>query len=291
MIYWSMVSRPCTGTGSGARGRIVTDETGTDPGREWDARTYHRVANPHVTWGQRVLARLPLRGDETVLYAGCGTGRLTAELLERLPRGRVVAVDRSANMLETARAHLSPRFGDRVAFVQADLQNLRLENPVDHIFSTAAFHWVPDHPRLFGGLFQALVPGGWLVAQCGGGPNIARLRERAGALMAAPPFTPFFRDWPGPWTFADDTTTAERLRAAGFVAVETGLEVAPTVLPNATEYKDFLASVVFGAHLDRLPDPDLRERFVATLTDQAAGDDPPFALDYWRLNLQGQRPA
>ncbi len=269
----------------------MADERRQDPGREWDARTYHRVATPHVTWGQRVLARLPLRGDETVLDAGCGTGRLTAELLERLPQGRVVAVDRSANMLEAARAHLSPRLGERVTFLQADLQDLRLDDPVDHIFSTAAFHWVADHPRLFAGLLRALVPGGWLVAQCGGGPNIARLRERADALLAASPFASFIAGWPGPWTFADAPTTAERLRAAGFVAVETGLEAAPTVLPNATEYRDFLASVVFGAHLDRLRDPELKERFVAVLTDQAANDDPPFALDYWRLNLQGQRPA
>ncbi len=270
---------------------MVTDDALNEPGREWDAATYHRVANQHVTWGQRVLARLPLRGDETVLDAGCGTGRLTAELLERLPRGRVVAVDRSANMLETARAHLSPRFGDRVAFMRADLQDLRLNAPVDHVFSTAAFHWVLDHPRLFAGLFRALGPGGWLVAQCGGGPNIARLRKRADDLMTAPPFAPFFAGWPGPWTFADAPTTAERLRTVGFVAVETGLEATPTVLPNATEYQDFLASVVFGAHLDRIPDPELKERFVTILTNQAAGDDPPFALDYWRLNLQGQRPA
>lgn len=269
----------------------MADEPASNSGREWDATTYHRVANPHVTWGQRVLARLPLQGDETVMDAGCGTGRLTAELLERLPRGRVVAVDRSANMLETARAHLSPHFDDRITFVQADLQDLRLDDPVDHIFSTAAFHWVPDHSRLFAGLFQALVPGGWLVAQCGGGPNILRLRERADALMATPPFAAAFAGWPGPWTFADAETTAKRLRAAGFVAVETGLEEAPTVLPNATEYKDFLASVIFGTHLDRLPDPNLRDRFVTALTDQATADDPPFTLDYWRLNLQGQRPA
>ncbi len=108
---------------------------------EWDADTYHQLADPHVTWGRRVLARLPLRGDETVLDAGCGTGRLTAELLEFLPRGRVVAVDASAEMLRVAREHLAPRFGDRVAFVRADLQTLILPNPVDAVFSTATFHW------------------------------------------------------------------------------------------------------------------------------------------------------
>ncbi len=141
--------------------------------RDWDAATYHRISEPQVTWGRRVLDRLPLRGDETVLDAGCGTGRLTAELLERLPRGRVLALDNSPAMLAAAREYLAPRFGDRVSFVLADLQELAdrpLPEPVDAIFSTAAFHWVLDHPRLFRGLYRALRPGGRLVAQCGGGP-------------------------------------------------------------------------------------------------------------------------
>jgi trans-aconitate 2-methyltransferase len=262
-------------------------------GAEWNAAVYHRVAEPQQTWGAKVLARLPLRGDETVLDAGCGTGRLTAELLERLPRGRVIAFDRSQNMLAKAREHLTPRYGDRVRFVQGDLQTIGpdpIGQTVDVIFSTATFHWIPDHSILFAGLFALLNPGGWLVAQCGGGPNIAALRRRAAALMASPPYAPFFAGWPGPWHFADDLATAERLRAAGFVDVETDLEEAPTVLPDTATYHEFLTNVIFGAHLARLPDDALRRAFVDALTDQAATDDPPFALDYWRLNLRGRKP-
>ena len=256
---------------------------------EWDAPTYHRVATPHVGWGSRVLDRLPLRGDETVVDAGCGSGRLTALLLERLPRGRVIAIDASANMLAEAAAHLTPRFGHRVAFLQTDLQTLALPAPVDAVFSTATFHWIPDHPRLFRHLAAALVPGGRLVAQCGGGPNIATLRQRAAALMASPPFAPAFAGWDGPWTFPDPATTAAHLAAAGFVAIETGLEPAPTVHPDAAAYRDFLTAVVFGSHLARLPDDSSRTAFIAALTAQAAADDPPFTIDYWRLNLTAQR--
>ena len=62
-------------------------------------------------WGSDVLERLPLRGDETVLDAGCGTGQITERLVERLPRGRVVALDGSPAMVEAARGRLA-RFGD-----------------------------------------------------------------------------------------------------------------------------------------------------------------------------------
>lgn len=269
----------------------------TDPGgdggpssvREWDAETYHQVSDPHVAWGKSVLARLPLRGDETVVDAGCGSGRLTALLLERLPRGRVIAVDASANMLRQAAAQLAPRFGDRVAFLRADLPTVSLADPVDAWFSTATFHWIADHPRLFRRIAATLRPGGRLVAQCGGGPNLARLLRRLADLAATPAYAPSFGDWPGPWEFADPATTADRLCAAGFGEVSTGLEAAPTVLADAAAYRAFLRTVVLGAHLARLPDDPTRDALLAGLTDRAAADDPPFALDYWRLNLEARR--
>ncbi len=266
-----------------------------DVGQEWDAGRYHRVANAHVDWGRVVLDRLPLRGDETVIDAGCGTGRLTELLLERLPAGRVLAIDRSANMLARAEAHLRPRFGDRVRFLRADLQSLELDldldAAVDAVFSTATFHWLPDHPRLFAGLFRVLRPGGRLVAQCGGGPNIARLRERLRPLMRREPFAPSFAGWDGPWTFADAAETAERLRTAGFQDVATEVIPALTTLPDVARYREFVATVVLGAHLDRLPNDAMRSRFVDALVEPASDDEPPFSLDYWRLNLEGRRPA
>jgi trans-aconitate methyltransferase len=257
---------------------------------EWDATTYHRIATPQFTWGQKVLERLALRGDETAIDAGCGSGRLTALLLERLPHGRVIAVDRSENMLQAARAYLEPRFGERVSFLRSDLEALLLDAVADLIFSTATLHWIPDHPTLFRSLYRALKPGGRLVAQCGGGPNLAHLLSHAATLMATAPYDQFFADWSGPWEFADAATTAERLRTAGFIDVETSLEPAPTLLPGADDYRAFLTTAIFRLHLERLPDEQLRATFLDTLTTQAAHDDPPFSLDYWRLNLRGTRP-
>ena len=262
-------------------------------GVEWNAATYQRVAQPQTTWGTQVLARLTLRGDETVLDAGCGTGALTAEILEQLPNGRVIAFDRSHNMLDRARDLLEPRFGDRVRYLQGDLQTIGLAitgEPVDVVFSAATFHWIPDHPRLFAGLFDVLKHGGRLEAQSGGGPNLAALLSRAETVMHSPDFAPFFAGWPGPWHFADDLTTATRLQDAGFVDVTTGLEDKPTVLADAATYHDFLRDVIFGVHVARFPSDELRERFISILTDAAATDEPPYALDYWRLNMSARKP-
>lgn len=257
---------------------------------EWDATSYHRLSIPQFSWGIQVLERLHLKGDETVMDAGCGTGRVTAGLLERLPRGRVVAVDLSQNMLEEARSHLVPRFHRQVGLVRADLAQLPFSESFDGVFSTAAFHWVPDHPRLFNSLKRSLKPGGWLIAQCGGGPNIARLLRRASVLMATEPYATYFSGWKDTKEFADAETTTERLLAAGFIDIHTSLEPAPTVLAGADEFHEFVTSVNLRAHLARLPKGSLRTGFVDALTEQAEMDDPPFMLDYCRLNIQARRP-
>jgi len=257
--------------------------------REWNSSVYHRLSGPQVSWGKKVLSRLKLRGDEVVLDAGCGTGRLTADLLAALPRGRVVGVDLSGNMLRDARQHLA-QFAPRVTLVSCDLLHLPFVRAFDGIVSTAAFHWVLDHDQLFLNLRRALVPGGWLEAQCGGGPNLVQLRQRIDALAAAPSFAPFFAGFREPWLFQYAQGAAETLRRAGFVDVETSIEPAPTVLDSASQYTEFVRNIIVRRHLENLPTEALRAQFMARLTEQTAQDDPPFALDYWRLNLCGRVP-
>lgn len=258
-----------------------------DSTREWNSQVYHRLSAPQVSWGKKVLARLRLRGDELILDAGCGTGRLTAELLESLPRGRVVGVDLSQNMLRSASEHLAS-VADRLRLVACDLLHLPFERGFDAIVSTAAFHWVMDHDRLFHNLHRALIPGGWLEAQCGGGPNLANLRNRANELVSAPFFAKFFAGFREPWLYQDAEPAAGALRRAGFVDVETSIEPAPTLLDNADQYSEYVRNIIFRRHLENIPDESGRAKFIQALTEQAANDDPPFLLDYWRLNLRGR---
>lgn len=258
--------------------------------KEWDASSYHKVSGPQTEWGRRVLSRLALRGDERVIDAGCGTGRLTGELLARLPRGRLVAIDRSWNMLITARANLRPDFGGRVSFARVELPLMPFSGWADLVFSTATFHWMRDHETLFTNVWQALRPGGRLFAQCGGGPNLGRAHALAELVMHRQPFAKYFADWPGIWEFATPDVTARRLAAAGFVNVVTSLEAAPTTLADEASYREFVTTVIYNPHLERISDPALRARFIDEITQMSARESPPFTLDYWRLNLEGRRP-
>ena len=243
--------------------------------REWDARTYDRVADPQARWGREVLARLPLAGDERVLDAGCGTGRVTELLAARLPRGRIVALDASASMIDTARQRLAP-FGDRVEFVVADLgRPLPLAEPVDAILSTATFHWVPDHDALFANLAAVLRPGGWLVAQCGGIGNIASIRRVLAGVGDG---------WAGSTYYASPLDTARRLDAAGFVGIECWLHDEPTRFEPGEPFETFLRTVILGAHLERLAE-DARDPFVRAVVERL----PEPVIDYVRLNIVARR--
>ena len=258
---------------------------------EWNSRAYARLSNPMQTWGEAVVAELPLRGDETALDLGCGDGRLTQFLVRRLPHGHVIAVDRSANMLNAARQRLTPEFDGRVSYVQKSLELIDYSGEIDLAFSNAAFHWIKDHPRLFSAIYKALKPGGLLIAQCGGGPNFARIRERLSRLMRSRPYQQYFGEWTGPWEFASPELTAQRLREAGFVEVETSTFEAPVQLGSREETYDYFEHVILGSHLERIPDPKLKAQFVEAMTEQSAADTPPYCQDYWRLNLRARRPS
>jgi trans-aconitate 2-methyltransferase len=244
------------------------------PVREWDGTSYDRISGTMEALGLDVLDRLTLQGDEVVLDAGCGSGRITQALIERLPRGRVIAVDESASMIDAARRRLGPDADLRVA----DLLELELDDPVDAILSTATFHWIADHDRLFARLHAALRTGGRLVAQCGGEGNIDILRAKAREVLAHEPYAHHFRDWRAPWNYAAPEPTRERLLGAGFTSAECWLTPAAR---QPEEPREFLSTIVLGPHVQQLP-ADLREPFMDEVL-ALAGE--PVVVDYVRLNI------
>ena len=248
--------------------------------REWDAETYDAVSDPQFQWGMEVLERLQLRGDERVVDAGCGSGRVTEQLLERLPDGCMTAVDGSEAMIAKA----SERLGERADYLVADLSELSLPEPVDLIFSTATFHWIVDHDRLFARLRENLVPGGRLVAQCGGAGNVAGHAEAIATVAIRPEYLPHFEGMTAMWNFAEPEPTEERLRGAGFAEVRCWLEPKPYEPVDALR---FTMTVTLGPHLARLPE-ELRQPFAE---DVLALCEQPLTLDYVRLNIEARVPA
>jgi len=248
---------------------------------DWDAVTYDRVAEVQEEWGREVLARLDLRGDETVLDAGCGSGRVTKLLLERLPEGRVIGVDAAPSMIAKAREAIGR--DERVELEVRDLLDLEFDRDVDAIFSNATFHWILDHNRLFARLFAALRPGGALEAQCGGQDNVAEFVRAIESAEGDERFSQYLRGIPATYNFASVGDTQARLARAGF-------DAKPVWLDNRSyapsEPAPFVRASGLAQQLERLPE-HLHDEFV----DAVLGSMPrPLVLDYVRLNISARRP-
>jgi trans-aconitate 2-methyltransferase len=256
--------------------------------REWDAGEYEQLSAPQTRWGLEVLERLGARGDEAAIDAGCGTGRVTELLLARLPEGSVLAVDGSQAMVEAARRRFAGE--SRVRVERQDLLSLEVEEPVDLIFSTATFHWIAAHDRLFRRLAGALKPGGRLVAQCGGEGNIARATRATQETIEEERFRGYFEGWQDDKYYADPQTTARRLGAAEFEEIETWLHDEVAAFGSVDELARFLGAVVLGGHLERLPEEE-RGPFAAAVAEKVTAADGRPALDYVRLNIMARRSA
>ena len=245
--------------------------------REWDGDTYDRISRPMEQMGLAVLERLELRGAERVIDAGCGSGRITQALLERLPRGQVIGIDGAPSMIEAARARLGDRPNLRLEV--GDLCELEpIPGGVDAIFSSATFHWIADHETLFARLRATLGEGGRLVAQCGGEGNIDVIHAAAAEVGNAEPFAPYFRDWQGPWHFAGPRETERLLAAAGFRAARCWLTDWPVTPDDPAVW---LRTIILGAHLERLPHR-LRSPYAAAVLDLLPR---PVVVPYVRLNI------
>jgi trans-aconitate 2-methyltransferase len=243
--------------------------------RDWDAGTYDRVADPMTRWGIDVLGRLPLEGDERVVDAGCGTGRVTEKLAERLPHGRVIALDGSPAMIDSARDRLA-RFGDRVEYLVADLgRSLPIDGLVDAVLSTATFHWVPDHDALFRNLARVTRPGGRLVAQCGGFGNIGRVKRAVSSIGDG---------WLGPAHYETAEDTQRRLAAAGYEDIACWLTQEPTRFEPGEPFEAYLRTVALGPQVERLPENE-RDAYVHEVAERIG--EP--LVDYVRLNITARR--
>jgi len=191
----------------------------------------------------------------------------------------VIAVDGSAAMV----AEAGKRLPDSVDVQEQDLLELTVEEPVDAIVSTATFHWIGDHDRLFERLKATLKPGGRLVAQCGGAGNVAAVKQAGFELSTREPFAEHLDGWPGDWNFQSPQATEERLTRLGYTGVWTW---ETRVAVDVDDVAGYLGAICLGSFLERLPE-DLHEPFVDAAVHQLGA---PLAIDYVRLNILARAP-
>ncbi len=256
----------------------------------WNAEVYDRIGTPMRRWAQQVIDDLALTGDETVLDAGCGSGSVTFDLLERLPRGKIYAVDSSPQMIEKLARTIEERGETRIIPIHADLTDFTLPERVDVVFSNAVLHWIPDDDALFSCLFRAAKPGARFRAQCGG-DNIARLMTAVKTVKQRQPFASHLADTRDGRTYRSPERAKAAMERCGWTDVRASVFESPVVFEHQDDAVLYLHTIILQDHAARLPaeQQDLYLRAVIAETIRLYG--PPFTADYVRLDLWAKRPT
>ena len=255
----------------------------------WDAATYDRIAKPMRMWAQEVIDDLALKGDETVLDAGCGSGSVTFDLWEKLPRGKIIALDSSPQMVEQLSKSIAERGITNIVARQADLASFEVDQPVDVVFSNAVFHWISNDDGLFGSLARATKPGGRLRAQCGGQGNIAKLMDVAHEIEAREPYSKHLTPGETNRKFRSPEDVRVAMERNGWRNVRADMFESPQKFEDRDEAALYLRTIILQMQVAALPE-ELGEAFLQdVIAEVIARHGEPFAADYVRLNIWAER--
>jgi trans-aconitate 2-methyltransferase len=250
-----------------------------DPPRvRWDAADYHAHASAQSAWGRELHARIPLRPDEVVLDLGCGDGRLTAELADRLPDGRVYGLDADADMIAFARR---THARDNLVFVEGDVRTFSLAERASLIVSSACLHWVAEHELVLHRCRDHLDPGGRILFQMGGRGNCAGILAAARAVAAEPAWSPCLEPFTTPWSFYGPEDYQAWLARSGFRPVRAELRPKDMMHEGPEAVVGWIRTTWMPV-LDRLPEAR-RTDFIAAVVARYQRDHPADARGRTRV--------
>ncbi len=254
---------------------------------EWNAGDYFKQSSLQEAMAAEVLSRLVLRGDEHVLDIGCGDGKITAQIADRVPQGSVLGVDPSQNMISFARDHFTGA-KPNLRFEIADALSLGFDGEFDLIVSFNALHWVVDQGAALRSIAAALAPGGRAELRFVGKGARKSLEGVIDDERHSSPFDRYFQGFATPFVHF----TCEQYQE---LAEANGLKVTRICLfEGAWDFKSRAAFVAFCratfvAWTRQLPE-NLHDPFITQVLDryiQMAADTPQEAdtFKYYQLEV------
>jgi trans-aconitate 2-methyltransferase len=237
---------------------------------KWNAQDYAKSSTVQAGWAQELITQLNLSGDEAILDVGCGDGKVTAEIARNVPRGVVLGVDSSAEMVEFAIAqHLHPAIAN-LQFACMDAREIDSSSTFDVVFSNAVLHWVDDHQAFLRGVNRVLRSGGKLVISCGGKGNAADIVKVFGALSQQSSWQPYFINFQFPYFFHSPDEYGAWLAEAGFQSVRVDL-VPKDMIHTGKEGLARWIRTTWMPYIHRVPESrreELLEEFLQSYLDQ-----------------------
>ena len=249
------------------------------------------VSHAQESWGHEIIEDRKWKGNEIVLDAGCGSGRLTKILSIKVPQGKVIAVDSDLSMIRLAKENLV-KFSN-IEFIQMDISEIELEEKVDVVFSNAVLHWILNHKKVFERFWQILKPDGQLLIQCGGHRNLTKTLSIINKVRKSKEFYNYFCNnkgediWNEPWYFGKKEDTEKILQEIGFRNIQVFLENKEAKFHNKEEYFLFIKTIVLIPYLKYLPNDRLKDKFAKSVIQEIETNarELQWKLDFVRLNI------
>ena len=235
----------------------------------WNARDYAQSSSAQMKWAIALLDKMELAGTETILDIGCGDGKVTRMLAEKVPEGFVLGIDRSEEMIALARERYQ---GKTISFQQMDGSAINLDRSFDFVFSNAVLHWVKDHQSVLKGIHCHLKPGGRMLLQMGGAGNADEIVRIISAMIAEPRWSPYFTTFEFPYYFYTDDHYLQWLPEAGFIHGKAHLFEIDMVHESADGLRRWLRTTWFP-YTDCLPQ-ELKNAFLNQLVSAYLGQYP-----------------
>jgi len=239
----------------------------------WNARDYADNSSAQAGWATELIERVGLQPQESLLDIGCGNGAITARLAARVPGGRVVGIDASADMIRLAASSYPATDRSNLIFLQMDAADIRLPREFDVAFSNAALHWVGDQLAVLRGVCSCLRPGGRILFQMGGHGNAAVILRVVGGLTSEPRWRGYFAGFVSPYHFHGPDQYRGWLSESGLEAVRAELIPKDMRHPDPEGLKGWLRTTWFP-YTDPLP-PELRDRFLDEIVAAYLSEVPP----------------
>ena len=181
---------------------------------EFDGKKYKQASKHQKEWGRALISELSLKGNETVLDLGCGDGILTEHLSSLVPYGKVLGIDASVNMINTAKMINRKN----LEFSHKNINALNFENEFDLIFSNAALHWIKDHKQLLKNSYRALKIHGKILWDFGGSGNCSNLFDVIRRKISGDKYAQYFENFEWPWFMPSKFQYEELISNIGFSA-------------------------------------------------------------------------
>jgi SAM-dependent methyltransferase len=248
---------------------------------KWDAGLYDDKHSFVWKLAAGVLELLDAKPGERILDLGCGTGHLTARIVEA--GAQVVGVDRSPEMIRQAQLKYP-----LLRFEVMDAREIALDGSFDAVFSNATLHWIKQPERVIAGIRKSLRPGGRFVAEFGGKGNNGEFLKAVPHAWAK---LELVGPAPQPWYYPSISEYAGLLEQHGFEVAHATLFDRPTPLDDGERGLRNWLEMFGSAFVEGLPQAT-RERLVEEIEHELRPKlflDDQWVMDYRRLRVVAKR--